>query len=538
MLFCLWVKCMNDIIEQFNQNDNLFAKDAILEARKYKGKINDLLLQEVENYSNDLAKQPDTYPPFSVIYSIYLLAEFKDKRLFPTLIRLFSQENDEILDILGDWVLDDLAPILVSVFPNDYESLNSIIENAKINKYIRAEFLNCYSYFYFTGMISQDELEKYLRHLIELCKTSNDDDYIFAAIADFIADIHLFSMLKDVEELYKENRVELSFIGDFGDFIDSLFDYKHSVSRVKPIEDTIKKMGWWACFDNSEPIEFNEEKFQEFKEKYLEFDEIDYSKVGRNDPCPCGSGKKFKKCCIDKAQEILPYQKFITQSLEDYPKRKENDSQKDLYDFYKKEYIEIDKLMYRAMKRKRIPIFIQRNYEKEEQINLKYLKEAFEKVKELLQTHSFHTIDEYDDAVSIHFSLYQFYDNYSSLLCKNINKHLANQDQRITELETLVDFFYNHFDLKNDNESLFLNTKEFLYMAKHQVDEGIKYFTERLQDCLPSIKFDIYEMLLELLDVMDYEFIINKIEELIQQEKDKNLKTYLKDALESYKEDY
>ena len=23
------------------------------------------------------------------------------------------------------------------------------------------------------------------------------------------------------------------------------------------------------------------------------------SKVGRNDPCPCGSGKKYKKCCLD-----------------------------------------------------------------------------------------------------------------------------------------------------------------------------------------------------------------------------------------------
>lgn len=22
-------------------------------------------------------------------------------------------------------------------------------------------------------------------------------------------------------------------------------------------------------------------------------------KVGRNDPCPCGSGKKHKKCCLD-----------------------------------------------------------------------------------------------------------------------------------------------------------------------------------------------------------------------------------------------
>lgn len=26
-------------------------------------------------------------------------------------------------------------------------------------------------------------------------------------------------------------------------------------------------------------------------------------KVGRNQPCPCGSGKKYKKCCLDKDQE-------------------------------------------------------------------------------------------------------------------------------------------------------------------------------------------------------------------------------------------
>jgi len=24
-------------------------------------------------------------------------------------------------------------------------------------------------------------------------------------------------------------------------------------------------------------------------------------KVGRNDPCPCGSGKKYKKCCLNKS---------------------------------------------------------------------------------------------------------------------------------------------------------------------------------------------------------------------------------------------
>lgn len=25
---------------------------------------------------------------------------------------------------------------------------------------------------------------------------------------------------------------------------------------------------------------------------------------GRNAPCPCGSGKKFKKCCMNKPEEV------------------------------------------------------------------------------------------------------------------------------------------------------------------------------------------------------------------------------------------
>src|SRR5688572_18936224 len=35
------------------------------------------------------------------------------------------------------------------------------------------------------------------------------------------------------------------------------------------------------------------------------------AKVGRNDPCPCGSGKKFKKCCIHKEQSAPASQSLI-----------------------------------------------------------------------------------------------------------------------------------------------------------------------------------------------------------------------------------
>lgn len=36
-----------------------------------------------------------------------------------------------------------------------------------------------------------------------------------------------------------------------------------------------------------------------------------FDKVGRNDPCPCGSGKKFKNCCINKKNwnELTPVKK-------------------------------------------------------------------------------------------------------------------------------------------------------------------------------------------------------------------------------------
>lgn len=28
-------------------------------------------------------------------------------------------------------------------------------------------------------------------------------------------------------------------------------------------------------------------------------------KIGRNDPCPCGSGKKYKHCCLNKRRTYI-----------------------------------------------------------------------------------------------------------------------------------------------------------------------------------------------------------------------------------------
>lgn len=30
-------------------------------------------------------------------------------------------------------------------------------------------------------------------------------------------------------------------------------------------------------------------------------------KIGRNEPCSCGSGRKYKKCCLDKQVSAVPF---------------------------------------------------------------------------------------------------------------------------------------------------------------------------------------------------------------------------------------
>lgn len=42
------------------------------------------------------------------------------------------------------------------------------------------------------------------------------------------------------------------------------------------------------------------EKRSEITRSFRDSKTIHVEKVGRNDPCPCGSGKKFKQCCMNK----------------------------------------------------------------------------------------------------------------------------------------------------------------------------------------------------------------------------------------------
>ena len=56
------------------------------------------------------------------------------------------------------------------------------------------------------------------------------------------------------------------------------------------------KAKWLYTLDEWDDI-FTEQERKSIRERWRKDKQAVSNKIGRNEPCPCGSGKKYKKCC-------------------------------------------------------------------------------------------------------------------------------------------------------------------------------------------------------------------------------------------------
>jgi hypothetical protein len=87
----------------------------------------------------------------------------------------------------------------------------------------------------------------------------------------------------ELEDLTEESELTLSI--DFEKLYYNMLDAK---------ADWLYDLPAW---DNILSVEKRKEIKKEYNKTKIVVNE---NKIGRNDPCLCGSGKKYKKCCIDK----------------------------------------------------------------------------------------------------------------------------------------------------------------------------------------------------------------------------------------------
>jgi len=112
----------------------------------------------------------------------------------------------------------------------------------------------------------------------DLADEVNADDEFVMGFVDGIND-----SLKapfDLEGIKAED--ELSFDVDYENLYYNMLDAKAEYLYELPQWDGI----------------FSAEKRKEISKRYKDSKTVrNENKIGRNDPCPCGSGKKYKKCC-------------------------------------------------------------------------------------------------------------------------------------------------------------------------------------------------------------------------------------------------
>ena len=426
---------MEKIINELRYFNKNFPQEALKKAMNAKEEITPILLEELDKIiacPEIVTENPDY---MLHTYAIYLLAQFREKKAFTRIIDLIAFTPEEVEAFFGDILTEGLPSILYSTFDGDLNSLQSIIENPLLNIYVRSAALDVYGKLYSDELVSKEECIDYLRELVY--DNFYDINFDLATeVQDVVIQEHIFEMIDDIQLLYDQNRIDTMMCGQYDDFIDFIFSYEYESERVRYIDDVIKEMYWWSCFEQTEDEKRKKRKQMKKLEKAI-FKEEKHTKsnigkpkkIGRNDPCPCGSGKKYKKCCLGKETtiEVEPKKEF-SESVEEqkkwlkyYPidEGEKRESEVRITDIFDRESIDIDKLVYLALHYRTIPIWIKRDRFEEEMIMISYLIEAYEKFSSKCEKEGISSFNEYDSKYKIHYRSKDWIERLEELIDEN-----------------------------------------------------------------------------------------------------------------------
>jgi len=294
-----------NILREVQYNHGNFPREILLKAIDRRDEIIPELLEIMEYTCENAETIAEEEDYIAHIYALYLLAQFKEQRAYPLIYSLLNKP-DEILDkLLGDVITEGLPSILASVFNGDVKFLKSIIENDKINEFIRGAAFESLVILVSEGVITRDEVVIYCQYLFH-GGLEREYSFVWDALVGCCYNLHPEETVKDIKLAYNEKLVDTTSIS-FGEIKAQLgkskqivLDKLHNDFNYKFIDDTIRELEDWSCFDqrvSALPLAENTNIKQTCIKNVNQEPYRVECKVGRNDPCPCGSGKKYKKCC-------------------------------------------------------------------------------------------------------------------------------------------------------------------------------------------------------------------------------------------------
>jgi uncharacterized protein len=267
-----------------------FPLDALMTLRQKWPEARGPLLAALQNFASGADRSPENAE--KIFFGLHLMAEKREAEAWAPLLAV-AMEGEPLYDMIGDAASETLPAILLSLYHGDLEGLKKLIEAPDGDEWGRVAALECLCALGVRGDIPLDEIKAFLAQCYETLQPRSAHP-VWYGWQGCVALLGLSDLEPSVARAFRQGFVDknvLSFedfqaelranraAGDLGE----LFEER----GIKPIDDALEALAAFEEEDEDfEPEPPAENKFRE---------------IGRNDLCPCGSGKKYKKCCLGSA---------------------------------------------------------------------------------------------------------------------------------------------------------------------------------------------------------------------------------------------
>jgi hypothetical protein len=301
-----------DFLQPLEKTTSPFPREAVQAAVERREESFPILLDALKSVIEHPGDIPGDYLLHE--YALRLLAQFRDARAYPLAVAI--ARLPEVDALLGDTITSDLGQIMASVSGGDPKPIQELIEDDAAEEFARSAGLTALGVLCREGQLSREDFSEYLRSLFE-GRLAREESFVWTALADVCSHFGFAEHERAVREAWDAHLVDPTF-ADWADLEAEIRSGKFQEKKAAGysfLDDVSSSMMWWHCFTPEAALDDDDVDDEEdpADDKLpgdppsweAELDEIAEvpgpiraePKIGRNDPCPCGSGKKFKKCC-------------------------------------------------------------------------------------------------------------------------------------------------------------------------------------------------------------------------------------------------
>lgn len=297
---------VEEIIHDLTYFDGL-PKKALRAATAQRSELVLQFLAEIEAYvDGDEAQRLMPTPLFLVFH---LLGEWREPSAYRPLARLLRCQPDDIDELLGESITITSHRVMAAVFDGDPKPLFEIIRDPKAEEYVRSQMCEALAMLVHQGRLQRAEAAGFLRDCFENL-LPQAECFVWNGWQSAIALLGLDELKDMVKEVFDRRFIDPQWLS-FRHFEQDLaLGIAHPGEPRRPGDkeytlfgEVIEELSTWYGF--SEAYLRERERARQRLPDQMDPDPFfpepasnPFRQVGRNDPCPCGSGKKFKRCCL------------------------------------------------------------------------------------------------------------------------------------------------------------------------------------------------------------------------------------------------